>query len=141
VSRLDQDKIEYGNTAASSGPARAISGEDHLRAVTEMPQKRSRAPDGRKERKRPEAGRPDSGPSDNETDPPALKPRKKTIVIAAIATIALITAGGWYYLSTKDIESTDDAQVAGNAVTIAPKVSGQITELAVSDNQRVKSAI
>lgn len=140
MSRLDQDKIEYGNTAASSGPAKAISGDDHLPAVTEMPQKRPGAPDGRKERNRAEPVRPDGGPnpSDNKTDPPALKPRKKTIVIAALATIALITAGGWYYFSTKDIESTDDAQVAGNAVTIAPKVSGQITELGVSDNQRVK---
>ena len=45
----------------------------------------------------------------------------------------------FYYLSTKDQESTDDAYTDGRSLTIAPKISGYVIELLVNDNQRVKA--
>jgi membrane fusion protein (multidrug efflux system) len=51
----------------------------------------------------------------------------------------LVIAGGWYYLATRDQESTDDAFTDGNTVTIAPKVTGYVVELHVDDNTRVKA--
>jgi len=51
----------------------------------------------------------------------------------------IVLAGGWYYLATRDQESTDDAFTDGNTVTIAPKVTGYVVELHVDDNTRVKA--
>ena len=70
---------------------------------------------------------------------PARRLSPRTIIIGAIVLVALVAGGAWYYLSTKDYETTDDAQVAGNSVTISPKISGQVVALAVADNQRVKA--
>lgn len=38
----------------------------------------------------------------------------------------------------RNLETTDDAFIEGDAVTIAPKVAGYVTDLRVKDNQRVK---
>jgi membrane fusion protein (multidrug efflux system) len=54
-----------------------------------------------------------------------------------IILLALIGGGLWYWESTKDIEDTDDAYTDGRAVTIAPRVTGQVVSLDVNDNQFV----
>ena len=54
-----------------------------------------------------------------------------------VVLIGLIAGGLWYWQSTKDIESTDDAYTDGRAVTIAPRVTGQVVSLDVNDNQFV----
>jgi membrane fusion protein (multidrug efflux system) len=54
-----------------------------------------------------------------------------------IVLIGLIAGGIWYYLSTRNIEETDDAYTDGRAVTIAPRVTGQVVSLDVTDNQFV----
>jgi membrane fusion protein (multidrug efflux system) len=51
--------------------------------------------------------------------------------------VAAIGLGVWYYESTKNLVSTDDAYTDGNAVLVAPRVAGQVVELAVNDNQYV----
>jgi multidrug resistance efflux pump len=43
----------------------------------------------------------------------------------------------WYSLSTRNIQTTDDAYTEGRAITIAPGVSGNVVRLAVSDNKHV----
>jgi membrane fusion protein, multidrug efflux system len=53
--------------------------------------------------------------------------------------LALVLGGGYYWLSTRGIESTDDAYTDGTAITIAPKVSGYVVKLAIGDNTRVKA--
>jgi len=69
--------------------------------------------------------------------PPDRAPgRARTFVILAI--VILVIAGiVWVYLSTRNVETTDDAQVDGDAVVIAPKVAGYVVTLAVRDNQQV----
>ncbi len=54
-----------------------------------------------------------------------------------IVLIGLIAGGIWYWLSTRGIEDTDDAYTDGRAVTIAPRVTGQVVSLDVTDNQYV----
>ncbi len=54
-----------------------------------------------------------------------------------VILILLIGGGIWYWQSTKDIETTDDAYTDGRAITIAPRVSGQVVSLDVDDNQFV----
>ncbi|PKH20908.1 multidrug export protein EmrA [Enterobacterales bacterium CwR94] len=66
------------------------------------------------------------------------RPGKKPLVILAIVVVVMLVVALWYWLSTRNIETTDDAFTEGNAVTIAPKASGYVTQLRVTDNQRVK---
>jgi membrane fusion protein, multidrug efflux system len=63
--------------------------------------------------------------------------RRPLFVLAGIVAVLAIGAG-WYFLSTRNQETTDDAFTDGNAVTIAPQVSGYVVELNVNDNTRVK---
>jgi membrane fusion protein (multidrug efflux system) len=67
---------------------------------------------------------------------------RKTMLLAGAAILALIGAA-WYgadwVAAGQYVESTDDAYVGGNVTDIAPKVSGIIAQIAVSDNQFVQA--
>jgi len=75
----------------------------------------------------------------------SLRPSRQATKRAALAmAIALGVAGaadfGHYYLTTgRYLETTDDAFVKADSTIIAPKVSGYISEVLVSDNQPVKA--
>ncbi|ACK51362.1 secretion protein HlyD family protein [Methylocella silvestris BL2] len=71
---------------------------------------------------------------------PVAPPKKKRSLlrIGLLIFAALIAGGGYLYLSTRDIQSTDDAFTDGRAVTIAPQVSGLVVSLDVTDNQFVR---
>jgi len=60
-------------------------------------------------------------------------------MVIGLAIVGLLLAGGIYYwLSTRNLESTDDAYTDGRAITIAPQVAGVVVSLDVTDNQFVK---
>ena len=64
--------------------------------------------------------------------------RRWLIAGAALAALAGVGAYGRYWWTTgRFLESTDDAYTQADAVAIAPRVSGYIGEVAVTDNQRV----
>ncbi|HEU6449561.1 MAG TPA: HlyD family secretion protein [Verrucomicrobiae bacterium] len=68
------------------------------------------------------------------------KPSAKRIalfVLAALMGIAAVKFGYDWWTAGRFIESTDDAYVGGDVTVIAPKVAGFISEIAVTDNQRV----
>ena len=75
----------------------------------------------------------------------SLAPSRRAIKRAALAlAVVLGIAGaadfGHYYLTTgRYLETTDDAYVKANSTIIAPKVSGYIAEVLVSDNEPVKA--
>jgi membrane fusion protein (multidrug efflux system) len=75
----------------------------------------------------------------------SLKPSRQAIKRAALAlalVLGVAAAGdfGHYYLTTgRYLESTDDAYVKADSTIIAPKVSGYIAEVLVSDNEPVKA--
>lgn len=50
----------------------------------------------------------------------------------------LAVGAGVYWFMTRNEVETDDAFTAGRAITIAPHVSGYVTELLVNDNQFVR---
>ena len=54
-----------------------------------------------------------------------------------VILVGLIAGGIYYWQSTKNIETTDDAYTDGRAVTISPRVTGQVVSLDVNDNQFV----
>ena len=60
---------------------------------------------------------------------------KKPVFIAiGLVVQALIT---YFVIDTIKFQSTDDAYVETTTVSVAPKVSGQIVEVLIKDNQRV----
>jgi membrane fusion protein (multidrug efflux system) len=56
----------------------------------------------------------------------------------AIVVAAGLAAWGGYAYVTRNIETTDDAHVEADVVTISPRVGGQVVRVAVADNQEVK---
>jgi membrane fusion protein (multidrug efflux system) len=93
---------------------------------------------------RPAADRSKPAPSDttNHDDDEAAerKRRRRSILIRSIIVVVLIVAaiaGGIYWYTGRDLESTDDAYTDGRAISIAPQVSGDVVELDVNDNQFV----
>lgn len=78
----------------------------------------------------------DNSSNENERKRPGKKP---LIILGAVAIIMVIVALVWWLL-TRNEETTDDAYTDGNAVTIAPKAAGYVTDLRVRDNQRVKKS-
>jgi len=66
----------------------------------------------------------------------------RTALFAAASALVLAGAGayGWRYWTVGRFEvSTDDAYVRADNTTIAPKVSGYISEVLVGDNEPVKA--
>src|SRR5690349_1141329 len=70
--------------------------------------------------------------------PPA--PRRSPVKFIVLGMLAVGIVGGvWAWLHFRDRVSSDDAQVDAHIVSIAPKISGNVTEVLVRDNQPVKA--
>ena len=65
--------------------------------------------------------------------------RNSRKVIAGIVIVLIIAICGGWYLYSRGIEDTDDAQVDGHLVPIASRVEGTIQTVTVDDNQTVKA--
>jgi len=136
------------NTHAGRRPSamRDTPAEDSLSARTDPrergdEERRSEAEPQRRDRPRQEGPPPKEakqGDGGEEHDGGERKrPGRWPLIIGGIVLLIAIIAGGWYWWSHRNLESTDDAYTEGRAITIAPKISGYVAELAVRDNQRV----
>src|SRR5437879_13924128 len=66
--------------------------------------------------------------------------KRAALALAAALSVAAAADFGHYYLTTgRYLETTDDAYVKADSTIIAPKVSGYIAPVLVSDNQPVKA--
>ncbi|MGI8569132.1 MAG: HlyD family secretion protein [Methylocella sp.] len=64
--------------------------------------------------------------------------RRGRVFLGGILIFGLLMGGGIYYwLLTRNVESTSDAYTDGRAVSIAPQVSGRVISLDVTDNEFV----
>src|SRR6266481_5848523 len=72
----------------------------------------------------------------------SYKNRIRRLLMAGSA-VALLAASAWYgwdyWTVGRYLVSTDDAYVKADNTTIAPKVSGYLSDVLVGDNQRVKA--
>lgn len=80
---------------------------------------------------------------DNPEPQPVPKPRTlkkwiRRILLAPIIPLSLII-GGWFYENTGRIISTENAYVKANITPITTVVSGPVVEVAVRENQHVKT--
>ncbi len=74
----------------------------------------------------------------NNDEPKRKRPGKKPLIILAVVVVIMLIVGFWFWFSTRNEETTNDAFTEGDAVTIAPKASGYVVKLLVKDNQHVK---
>ncbi|WP_343551463.1 HlyD family secretion protein [Pantoea sp.] len=79
-----------------------------------------------------------SNSDQDDNQPERKRPGKKPLIFLAIVVMIMLLVGLWFWFTTRNVETTDDAFTEGNAVTIAPKASGYVVKLLVKDNQRVK---
>lgn len=66
--------------------------------------------------------------------------RRRKRLLMLLTAFVLVAGGGYgtyWWLVGRHYETTNDAYLDADSVTIAPKVSGYVTELTVKDNQRV----
>jgi membrane fusion protein (multidrug efflux system) len=62
--------------------------------------------------------------------------RWRAWIVSGVAVIVAL-AGTWFILTPASSESTDDAYIAADATTVAPKVRGLVAQVLVRDNQIV----
>jgi membrane fusion protein (multidrug efflux system) len=70
---------------------------------------------------------------------PARRPPARRLLLAG-GVIVLIAAAAWgvrWWAVGRFIQSTDDAYLQADSMTVAPKVSGYVAEVLVGDNQTV----
>ena len=83
----------------------------------------------------------DSGPRGG-VEPPAA-PRKRSrsrILLGVLAAVAVASGGAYgryWYMVGRYIESTNNAYLRADQVAMAPRVSGQVAEIYVKDNEDV----
>lgn len=80
----------------------------------------------------------DKNQQGNDEQPERKRPGKKPLIILAAVVVVMVIVGFFFWFTSRNIETTDDAFTESDAVTIAPKASGYVTQLLVKDNQRVK---
>jgi len=86
------------------------------------------------------AGSPQDVPQDSAASPARRSGRRLILVLLGI--VVLVLAGIWlarWWTVGRFIESTDDAYLQADSVTVAPKVSGYVTDVYVGDNAVVKA--
>ena len=72
-------------------------------------------------------------------DKPKKKPPVWPFVVAAVIVLGFVGLVLWSLFAPHSVVGTDDARVALHYATVAPRVSGQVVEVAVSDNQPVRA--
>jgi len=78
-----------------------------------------------------------SAPATKDAERVRRRRRPFVIIIGLLVLIAIAVGGFLYWLSIRNIESTDDAYTDGRAVAIAPQISGTVVSLDVRDNEFV----
>jgi membrane fusion protein (multidrug efflux system) len=88
---------------------------------------------------KPDSGSASSQARDDTANQAMRKKRRPLVTVIGLAVVGLLLVGGIYYwLSTRNLESTDDAYTDGRAISISPQVAGAVISLDVTDNQFVK---
>jgi membrane fusion protein, multidrug efflux system len=126
------EEIEQPISAAGSVSGRA------------MPRALAPRPDGDESAETPAQAEaqplpPAAGPGNQPRD---SKRKSRKILLAAASLIALSGAlyFGWQYWTVSRFEvSTDDAYVKADNTTIAPRISGYLDTVSVTDNERVRA--
>jgi membrane fusion protein, multidrug efflux system len=116
-----------------NSPVGRIADEQPNRAPQDPPEDRAREDRDRQDPPRK------TDPDAKEKAPRGrfLQEHKSTVLIGALALTVLVAGGLLYWDYTRHFQSTDDAFIAARQYAVAPKVSGYIKTVPVTDNQHV----
>ena len=77
-------------------------------------------------------------PAQDNTDADNGKPKKSRRGLIIIIVLILLIAGGLFYWHSTYYEDTDDAQINGHLIQISTRISGQVIQVKVDENQYVE---
>ena len=66
-----------------------------------------------------------------------LRSRRLRLWLMAALPLALVIAGGWWYLTSGRYVTTDDAYVQANTLSVSSDVAGRVVAVEVANNQHV----
>lgn len=66
------------------------------------------------------------------------KARRILLSLAGVALLVGVSWAAWWWITGRFIETTDDAYLQADSISVAPKINGYVAEVLVSDNQNVK---
>ncbi len=134
-----EDVLTAGPVAVRDRPERATGGGlVHAKDEVSRPLSRD-IPRGTREGPAPAV---QGGPAaTGQRDTPRKGGRRRLLAVSLGALLApLVVGGGYvYWDNASHFESTDDAFIAARQFAVAPKVSGYITAVPVTDNQHVEA--
>ncbi len=91
-----------------------------------------------REETRDERRAPDAPAATKTRRPPGFLRRRPVAALAGSAGLALAVAAGYvWWENAEHFESTDDAFIASRQIPIAPRISGDVVAVPVTDNQHV----
>ena len=61
------------------------------------------------------------------------------LVVLAVVALALVAGGGVWWVNKSHYESTDNAYVQAETVSVTPQIEGYVAEILVADNQPVQA--
>jgi membrane fusion protein (multidrug efflux system) len=134
----DEREAEHDGEEGDFHEERHEIGENGEHSTGEKPSKNREKSDPR-QRSKDQDGDEDEDDDKSKGGEKNKKKSRLPIIILVVVAILAVIGGVIYWLSTRDEESTDDAYTEGNAVSIAPKVSGYIVERRVDDNTFVRA--
>ncbi|MGA3683022.1 HlyD family secretion protein [Pseudomonas graminis] len=66
------------------------------------------------------------------------KARRVLLTLVAVALLTGLAWAAWWWLAGRFIETTDNAYLQADSISLAPKISGYVSQVLVADNQNVK---
>jgi membrane fusion protein, multidrug efflux system len=75
----------------------------------------------------------------NEGGPPKRRRHHGLLILGAITLGIALLLGGDYYWRSTFYESTDDAYIEGHPIVVSARISGDVTRVHATDNQRVEA--
>jgi len=86
---------------------------------------------------RPQPAEAPDGPA--AAPPSPRRVNRRVLLIGGALALILVAAGVGYWLHARRFVSTDDAFIEARIIHISPKVGGQVIQVNVTDNQRVRA--
>lgn len=80
--------------------------------------------------------------ADTQTETPAPVSKKRRLpqwLLWALAPAVVLAGVAWFTFNSGRYQSTDNAYLHADIITIAPEIAGRVVEVAVQANQRVKA--
>jgi len=149
LDREEQSVLDYSEMRSQRSRSRSTTGSAALSADagTEFVRARIRAPQPQptEERRISDPAplqrnepRQDQERHDGQSRRTAKLGRRQLAVLLALPLFVVVALGGYLYWDhSRRFQSTDDAFIAARAFSMAPKVSGYITAVPVTDNQHI----